>query len=100
MPHSCACCIPFSLDRHPSKKAGCCGHDPWEAYGYSKLYQIIHSAELNERLKGTNVISNAIHPGLMDDTQIFKGAEGSCKCTCPFCVVFAQLDLVNCFQAA
>jgi len=37
--------------------------DAGEAYGRSKLANALFSLELTERLKGTNLTSNALHPG-------------------------------------
>jgi NAD(P)-dependent dehydrogenase (short-subunit alcohol dehydrogenase family) len=39
--------------------------DAGEAYGRSKLANALFSLELAKRLKGTNLTSNAIHPGLV-----------------------------------
>ncbi|MEH6585905.1 MAG: SDR family oxidoreductase [Halioglobus sp.] len=39
--------------------------DAGEAYGRSKLANALFSLELAERLQGTNLTSNAIHPGLV-----------------------------------
>jgi NAD(P)-dependent dehydrogenase (short-subunit alcohol dehydrogenase family) len=38
---------------------------PFTAYGQSKLANLLMSNELARRLKGTNVTSNAIHPGII-----------------------------------
>ena len=39
--------------------------DPQEAYGRSKLANALFSLELATRLKGSNITSNVIHPGLV-----------------------------------
>lgn len=47
--------------------------DAGEAYGRSKLANALYSLELAERLQGTGVTSNAIHPGLVK-TNIARSA--------------------------
>jgi NAD(P)-dependent dehydrogenase (short-subunit alcohol dehydrogenase family) len=47
--------------------------DPVEAYGSSKLANILFSLELARRLEGTGVTSNAVHPGLVQ-TNITRTA--------------------------
>ncbi|MFV1885307.1 MAG: SDR family oxidoreductase [Balneola sp.] len=37
----------------------------WTAYGNSKLYNILFTIELAERLKGTGVTANCLHPGVI-----------------------------------
>ncbi|XP_026478050.1 retinol dehydrogenase 12-like [Ctenocephalides felis] len=41
-------------------------YDPGAAYNQSKLANIMFSNELAKRLEGTNVTSNALHPGVVD----------------------------------
>uniref|UniRef100_A0A6M2DWY2 Putative dehydrogenase with different specificities related to short-chain alcohol dehydrogenase n=1 Tax=Xenopsylla cheopis TaxID=163159 RepID=A0A6M2DWY2_XENCH len=41
-------------------------YDPGNAYNQSKLANILFSNELARRLEGTNVTSNALHPGVVD----------------------------------
>ncbi len=41
------------------------GYDPLTAYGQSKLAVALFSQELSRRLEGTNVTSNAVHPGII-----------------------------------
>ena len=38
---------------------------PWKAYGQSKLANILFTVELAKRLKGTGVITNCCHPGVV-----------------------------------
>ena len=47
--------------------------DPQEAYGRSKLANALFSLELSTRLKGSNITSNVIHPGLVK-TNIARSA--------------------------
>ena len=47
--------------------------DYWEAYGRSKLANALFSIELASRLRGSNVTSNALHPGLVQ-TNIARNA--------------------------
>lgn len=41
------------------------GYSNWTAYGNSKLYNILFTAELADRLKETNVTVNCLHPGVI-----------------------------------
>jgi retinol dehydrogenase 12 len=41
------------------------GYSGWQAYGQSKLANILFTRELSRRLAGTGVIANALHPGLV-----------------------------------
>jgi len=60
-------------------------YSTWTVYGHSKLANILFSHELNRRLEGTGVTSNALHPGvikteLVRDTtlgQIFTVVAGA-----------------------
>jgi retinol dehydrogenase-12 len=47
------------------------------AYGQSKLANVLFTAELAERLKGTRVTANSLHPGSMVRTDI--GSKGTTK---------------------
>lgn len=40
-------------------------YDPGTAYNQSKLANILFTKELSERLKGTGVTVNALHPGIV-----------------------------------
>lgn len=42
------------------------------AYGHSKLAQILSTKELSKRLEGTKVTVNALHPGIVRDTEIAR----------------------------
>jgi len=46
-------------------------HD-WERYGQSKLANVLFSNELNERCRDKNVISIALHPGLIMSTNLMR----------------------------
>ncbi len=46
---------------------------PWRVYGESKLAGILHAEELANRLEGTGIVANSLHPGVVD-TQF--GKEG------------------------
>jgi retinol dehydrogenase-12 len=46
-------------------------HD-WERYGQSKLANVLFSNELNERFKNQNVISIALHPGVILSTGLSR----------------------------
>ncbi len=53
------------------------GYDALTAYGHSKLAVMLFNIALAKRLEGTNITSNAIHPGvirtnLASDTKNFK----------------------------
>ena len=41
------------------------GFSPWKAYGNSKLYNILFTKELANRLTDTNVTANCLHPGVV-----------------------------------
>jgi len=41
------------------------GFNPMRAYGNSKLFNILFTFELAERLKGTRVTANCLHPGVV-----------------------------------
>ena len=50
-----------------------CGYDGWRAYAQSKLAQIMFTFSLAERLEGTGVTANALHPAsLMDTKMVFE----------------------------
>ena len=40
-------------------------YTPWKAYGQSKLANVLFTLELAKRLKGTGVITNCCHPGVV-----------------------------------
>ncbi|XP_015186281.1 PREDICTED: retinol dehydrogenase 13-like [Polistes dominula] len=46
-------------------------YDPSEAYGQSKLANVLFTKELANKLKGTQVTVNAVHPGTVD-TEITR----------------------------
>lgn len=41
------------------------GYNSWDAYGQSKLANILFTRELARRLEGTGVTTNAMHPGVV-----------------------------------
>ena len=41
------------------------GFSTWKAYSNSKLYNILFTIELADRLKGTSVTANCLHPGVI-----------------------------------
>lgn len=41
-------------------------YDEGEAYNQSKLANVLFAKELSERLKGTGVTVNSLHPGVVD----------------------------------
>ncbi len=46
------------------------------AVGQSKLAEILFTQQLAERLQGTGVVANAIHPGLVAHTQLLNQTPG------------------------
>ncbi|KAK5647718.1 hypothetical protein RI129_002610 [Pyrocoelia pectoralis] len=46
-------------------------YDAKAAYAQSKLANILFTKELSNRLKDTNIVVNAVHPGLVD-TELFR----------------------------
>lgn len=53
------------------------GYNPWIAYGRSKLANLLFTLELAERLQGTGVTVNALHPGVV--ASEFGAAEDTGK---------------------
>ena len=49
-------------------------YDDLSAYGQSKLANVLFTQELAARVKGDNVLVNAIHPG-MHLCELFSGTE-------------------------
>jgi NAD(P)-dependent dehydrogenase (short-subunit alcohol dehydrogenase family) len=41
------------------------GYDPGQAYGHSKLANVLFALELAQRLQGTSATANAVHPGVI-----------------------------------
>ncbi len=52
--------------------SGARGYDPWQAYGQSKLANLLFAKELAKRLKGTAKTANAVHPGVIK-TELTRG---------------------------
>lgn len=46
-------------------------YDPGAAYNQSKLANVLFTKELSERLKGSGVTANSLHPGVVD-TDLFR----------------------------
>ena len=40
-------------------------YNPWKAYGNSKLFNILFTVELADRLKDANITANCLHPGVI-----------------------------------
>jgi len=53
-----------------------CGYDAMRAYSRSKLAQIMFTFELAERLSGTGVSVNALHPASLMDTKMVQKTFG------------------------
>jgi WW domain-containing oxidoreductase len=41
------------------------GYSPWQAYGQSKLANLLFAKQLAKRLQGTKITANALHPGVI-----------------------------------
>src|SRR5918995_7050932 len=52
------------------------GYDAMRAYSQSKLAQIMFTFELAERLSGTGVSVNALHPASLMDTKMVQDTFG------------------------
>lgn len=52
------------------------GYDGWRAYAQSKLAQIMFTFSLAERLEGSNVTANALHPASLMDTKMVLESFG------------------------
>ena len=50
-------------------------YDRWQAYGQSKLANILFTRSLAKRLEGTNVTVNSLHPGSIA-TELQRNVEG------------------------
>ena len=59
MAHSSTTSSSFNFDNINSEKY----YRKWDAYGQSKLANILFTRELAKRLKGTGVTANSLHPG-------------------------------------
>ncbi len=42
------------------------GYDGWQAYGHSKLANVLFALHLGQLLKGTRITANALHPGVIN----------------------------------
>ena len=47
-------------------------YNSWERYGQSKLCNILFTKELNDRYQSKNVISVAVHPGVITGTELVR----------------------------
>ena len=52
------------------------GYDAMKAYSQSKLAQVMFTFELAERLSGTGVSVNALHPASLMDTKMVRDTFG------------------------
>ncbi len=52
------------------------GYDGWRAYAQSKLAQIMFTFSLAERLEGSGVTANALHPASLMDTKMVRESFG------------------------
>jgi NAD(P)-dependent dehydrogenase (short-subunit alcohol dehydrogenase family) len=52
------------------------GYDAMRAYSQSKLAQVMFTFELAERLRGTGVTANALHPASLMDTKMVHDTFG------------------------
>jgi len=48
----------------------------WGAVGQTKLAEVLFTQQLAERLEGTGVVANAIHPGLVAHTNLLNQTPG------------------------
>lgn len=53
-------------------------YSQWKTYGFTKLCNILFTYRLAEKLKGTNVTVNAVHPGVVN-TNFMKKLPGMLK---------------------
>ena len=54
-------------------------YDPWEAYSLSKFADLVFTYTLAERLEGSGVTANCLHPGVVDTCVLrtaFPGMQG------------------------
>lgn len=54
------------------------GYSDSEAYGQSKLANVLFAYELGKRLRGTRITANSLHPGLID-TEIDRNLGGAAR---------------------
>jgi WW domain-containing oxidoreductase len=50
--------------------SGAKGYSPWRAYGQSKMANLLFAKELARRFAGTARTANALHPGVIFDTNL------------------------------
>ena len=53
---------------------GAKGYSPWTAYGQSKFANLLFAKELARRFAGTARTANAVHPGVIFDTNLARNA--------------------------
>lgn len=80
------------------------GYSPWRFYGQSKLANLLHARELADRLKGTGVTVNALHPGVIK-TNLGREAGGFMMVAAgllamPFMKTVGQGAATQCYLAA
>lgn len=54
------------------------GYSDSEAYGQSKLANVLFAREVGKRLRGTRITANSLHPGLID-TEIDRNLGGAAR---------------------
>ena len=64
-------------------------YDKWDAYGQSKLANVLFTRELAKRLQGSGVTVNALHPGIIM-TDIFRRLSTSFKFVMPLVSMFCK----------
>jgi retinol dehydrogenase-12 len=56
-------------------------YDPWRAYGWSKLANVLHAEEVNRRMaaEGAPVVAVSLHPGNIMDTELKRHFSASVR---------------------
>ncbi|MBE0477277.1 MAG: SDR family NAD(P)-dependent oxidoreductase [Coriobacteriia bacterium] len=61
------------LSRLPDEVRGRTRYQPYQAYALSKFANVVLALELAERLRGTGVTANALHPGVVSTKLLHAG---------------------------